>query len=125
MNNMSEFIRRNFIRNCIILIDLYLLIVTSLLCKDNTSIKDGIIGREYENKQLVKQIELLNKSQDSLNNIINRQNSDIAEYYLQDEALIKEIKILKSKNLNKEYEKANKFTNNFTSDSISRYFSNL
>jgi hypothetical protein len=125
MNNMSEFIRRNFIRGCIILIGLYLLIVTSLLCKDNTSIKDGIIGREYENKQLVKQIELLNKSQDSLNNIINRQNSDIAEYYLQDEALIKEIKILKSKNLNKEYEKANKFTNNFTSDSISRYFSNL
>jgi hypothetical protein len=122
---MSEFIRRNFIRGCIILIGLYLLIVTSLLCNDKSTIKNDIKQREHQNKELYKEIGLLNKTRDSLNNIIIRQNSDIAEYYLQDEALIKEIKILKSKNLKKEYEKANKFTNNFTSDSISRYFSNL
>jgi hypothetical protein len=122
---MSEFIRRNFIRGCIILIGLYLLIVTSLLCNDKSTIKNDVKEREHQNKELYKEIGLLNKTRDSLNNIIIRQNYDIAEYYLQDEALIKEIKILKSKNLNKEYEKANKFTNNFTSDSISRYFSNL
>jgi hypothetical protein len=122
---MPEFIRRNFLRGCIILIGLYLLIVTNLLCNDKNAIKKDIVGREYENKKLYKEIELLSKAQDSLNNIINKQNSDIAEYYLQDEALIKEIKILKSKNLNKEYEKANKFVNNFSSDSIKQYFSNL
>jgi hypothetical protein len=122
---MQEFIRRNFIRGCIILIGLYLLIVTSLLCNDKSTIKNDVKEREHQNKELYKEIGLLNKTRDSLNNIIIRQNYDIAEYYLQDEALIKEIKILKSKNLNKEYEKANKFTNNFTSDSISRYFSNL
>jgi len=122
---MPELIRRNFIRACIILIGLYLIIVTSLLCNDKSTIKDDIIGREYENKKLAKDNELLKKSQDSLNNIIENQNSAISEYYLQDQVLIKEIKILKSKNLNKEYEKANKFTNNFTSDSIKQYFSNL
>ena len=122
---MPEFIRRNFLRGCIILIGLYLLIVTNLLCNDKNAIKKDIVGREYENKKLYKEIELLSKAQDSLNNIINNQNSDIAEYYLHDEALIKEIKILKSKNLNKEYEKANKFVNNFSSDSIKQYFSNL
>jgi hypothetical protein len=125
MNNMSELIRRNFIRGCIILIGLYLLIVTSLLCNDKSTIKNDVKEREYQNKQLYKEIGILNKTRDSLNNIIIRQNYDIAEYYLQDEALIKEIKILKSKNLNKEYEKANKFINNFTSDSIKQYFSNL
>ena len=125
MNNMSEFIRRNFIRGCIILIGLYLLIVTSLLCNDKSAIKNDVKEREHQNKELYKEIGLLNKTRDSLNNIIIRQNYDLAEYYLQDEALIKEIKILKSKNLNKEYEKANKFTNNFTSDSIKQYFSNL
>ena len=122
---MEEFIRRNFLRGFIILIGLYLLIVTSLLCKDTTSIKDDIIGREYENKQLAKENELLKKAQDSLNNVISNQNSSIAEYFLQDELYIKEIKRLKSINLNKEYEKAAKFTNNFTSDSIKQYFSNL
>jgi hypothetical protein len=122
---MPELIRRNFIRACIILIGLYLIIVTSLLCNDKSSVKDDIIGREYENKKLAKENELLKKSQDSLNNIIENQNSAISEYYLQDQVLIKEIKILKSKNLNIEYEKANKFTNNFTSDSIKQYFSNL
>jgi hypothetical protein len=122
---MQEFIRRNFIRGCIILIGLYLLIVTSLLCNDKSTIKNDVKERENQNKELYKEIGLLKKTQDSLNNIIIRQNYDIAEYYLQDEVLVKEIKILKSKNLNKEYEKANKFTNNFTSDSISRYFSNL
>jgi len=122
---MEEFIRRNFLRGFIILIGLYLLIVTSLLCKDTTSIKDDIIGREYENKQLAKENELLKKAQDSLNNVISNQNSSIAEYFLQDEVYIKEIKRLKSINLNKEYEKAAKFTTNFTSDSIKQYFSNL
>jgi hypothetical protein len=122
---MEEFIRRNFLRGFIILIGLYLLIVTSLLCKDTTSIKDDIIGREYQNKQLAKENELLKKAQDSLNNVISNQNSSIAEYFLQDELYIKEIKRLKSINLNKEYEKAAKFTNNFTSDSIKQYFSNL
>jgi hypothetical protein len=122
---MEEFIRRNFLRGFIILIGLYLLIVTSLLCKDTTSIKDDIIGREYQNKQLAKEIELFKKAQDSLNNVISNQNSSIAEYFLQDEVYIKEIKRLKSINLNKEYEKAAKFTNNFTSDSIKQYFSNL
>ena len=122
---MEEFIRRNFLRGFIILIGLYLLIVTSLLCKDNTSIKDDIIGREYQNKQLAKEIELFKKSQDSLNNVINNQNSVIAEFYIQDELYNKEIKRLKKINLNKEYEKAAKFTTNFTSDSIKQYFSNL
>jgi hypothetical protein len=122
---MSELIRRNFIRACIILIGLYLIIVTSLLCNDKSTIKDDIKGREYENKKLSKEIELLKKSQDSLNNVINNQNSVLSEFYIQDDLYNKEIKRLKSKNLNKEYEKAAKFTNNFTSDSIKQYFSNL
>ena len=122
---MEEFLRRNFLKGVIILIGLYLLLISSLLCKHTTSIKDDIIGREYENKKLVKENESLKKKQDSLNFIINRQNSDIAIYYLQDEALVKELRRIKKVTFKKEYEKASNFTRNFTSDSISRYFSNL
>ena len=122
---MEEFIRRNFLRGFIILIGLYLLIVTSLLCKDSTNIKGDIIGREYEIKQLTNKIKLLNKVEDSLNNIISNQNTVISELYLQDEAYAEDIKRLRRKTLKKRYEKAAEFTHNFTSDSIKRYFSNL
>jgi hypothetical protein len=122
---MEEFIRRNFLRGFIILIGLYLLIITSLLCKNTTNIKDDIVGREYQNKQLKLENALLKKEHDSLNNIISNQNTVISELYLQDEAYAEDIKRLRSKTLKKEYEKASKFTRNFTSDSIVRYFSNL
>ena len=122
---MEEFIRRNFLRGFIILIGLYLLIITSLLCKNTTNIKDDIVGREYQNKQLKLENALLKKEHDSLNNIISNQNTVISELYLQDEAYAEDIKRLRSKTLKKQYEKAAKFTNNFTSDSIVRYFSNL
>ena len=122
---MEEFIRRNFLRGFIILIGLYLLIVTSLLCKDSTNIKGDIIGREYEIKQLTNKIKLLNKVEDSLNNIISNQNTVISELYLQDEAYAEDIKRLRRKTQKKQYEKAAEFTHNFTSDSIKRYFSNL
>ena len=58
---MEEFLRRNFLKGVIILIGLYLLLISSLLCKHTTSIKDDIIGREYENKKLVKENESLKK----------------------------------------------------------------
>jgi hypothetical protein len=122
---MEEFIRRNFLRGFIILIGLYLLIVTSLLCKDTSHIKDDIIGREYQNKQLKLENALLKKEEDSLNKIISNQNTVISDLYLQDEAYAEDIKRLRSKTLKKEYEKASNFTRNFTSDSIVRYFSNL
>jgi hypothetical protein len=122
---MEEFIRRNFLRGFIILIGLYLLIVTTLLCNDKSSIQKNIIAKEYQNKQLIKEIDLLNKSKDSLNDIISNQNTVISELYLQDEAYAEDIKRLRSKTLKKEYDKAANFTRNFTSDSIVRYFSNL
>jgi hypothetical protein len=122
---MEELIRRNFIRVVIAIIGIYLLLVTSLLCKDTTIIKDDIIGREYENKKLTNQIKVLNKVEDSLNNIINNQNSILSDFYQQEEVYNNEIKRLRKITLKKEYEKAAVFTRNFTSDSIVRYFSNL